>query len=740
MDFTSTLKAKLIRMLSLVSLLVWIFLAKNANATNYYTRQNGNFNSNSTWSLTRGGSATSWPQSIGTGDSLFIEHAVTSASSITVNGYLYIKTGSSLSYSTGTGTSLLSVPSTGKVRIDGTVTMHKTGSGNNSWTNSLQIAGSVLVTGTLTMSGSFSGNVSFQNTVSVTTSGKLDVTSGAEFNLSADFGSNSQGAQLVNNVVINGSVSLDGDFNVDQNAKPQNSTSIVINSTGSITGTGTLTIPQDGLNGSSSSITGTGSVNGTPANSILIDSVNNLGAIGYPVIQSSTLSIVSFSNVTVTVRVTKGSGSSRMIIVREDSAVSAFPQDNNAYTANSQFGSGSNLGSGNYVVYSGSDSTVTVSSLTAGKTYHFAALEFNGSGNTSKYKVTSPARTSQATLPNAPSIQASNFNIDGSSDTSISLSWTRGNGSKCLVIGRASSAVNASPTDGTTYSANSEFGSGSSVGNGNFVVYNGTGNSVAVTGLLNNRKYHFQLFEYNGDGTTSVFQLNSAPTVSTHTLARVKIKVFLEGPYTGSGMSTILNDSLPKSQVFNAAPWNYSGTESVSSIPNDSIVDWVLVELRQASLPNQAVDTSSVGRRAGFLLKNGDIVDLDGYSPLLISTTRSGKMYAVVYHRTHIPVQSADSLALTSNKLFFDFTSAVSSAFGNANPLKEVAPGVYAMYCGRVATNTNNTIGNSDANAAWNNKNTIGYHEADVNLDGVVDAADRSQIFNNLGVQTQIAQ
>ena len=63
----------------------------------------------------------------------------------------------------------------------------------------------------------------------------------------------------------------------------------------------------------------------------------------------------------------------------------------------------------------------------------------------------------------------------------------------------------------------------------------------------------------------------------------VNLKTFLEEPYNGSGMNTFLNTILPLNQPFNVAPWNYTGTESVTTLPNPFIVDWILVELRETS-------------------------------------------------------------------------------------------------------------------------------------------------------------
>jgi uncharacterized repeat protein (TIGR01451 family) len=94
----------------------------------------------------------------------------------------------------------------------------------------------------------------------------------------------------------------------------------------------------------------------------------------------------------------------------------------------------------------------------------------------------------------APTIQASSFLVTGTTATTASISWTRGNGDNVLVIARAG-APPIDPTNGTGYAANSIYGSGAAVGGG-FAVYNGTGTNVTVTGLTTGTTYYFAIYEY----------------------------------------------------------------------------------------------------------------------------------------------------------------------------------------------------------------------------------------------------
>ncbi len=139
----------------------------------------------------------------------------------------------------------------------------------------------------------------------------------------------------------------------------------------------------------------------------------------------------------------------------------------------------------------------------------------------------------------------------------------------------------------------------------------------------------------------------------------VDIKAFLEGPFHENEMKAFLNESdiLVINQPYNVAPWNYSGNESVASIPNENVVDWVLVELRDASDATLAIPASTVERQAAFVLKDGSIVSLNGSSPLTCSTNLiQHNLYVVIYHRNHLAVMSANALMQTEGIYSFNFT------------------------------------------------------------------------------------
>lgn len=198
------------------------------------------------------------------------------------------------------------------------------------------------------------------------------------------------------------------------------------------------------------------------------------------------------------------------------------------------------------------------------------------------------------------------------------------------------------------------------------------------------------------------------------------LKVFLEGPYeTGMGglMKTNLLSGgyLPLNQPFNPAlpyygnpnpSWFYAGTESVASLPAN-VVDWVLVEIRDAVSANSATSSTSEAKKALFLLNNGQIVELDGVSLPQFTVTIDDGLFVVVYHRNHLSVINDNPMSGIGNTYAYDFSSSASQVFGGTNAHTEVEPGVWAMFGGD---------GNGDKNA--NNGDKINVWTVDVGLSG----------------------
>ncbi len=209
---------------------------------------------------------------------------------------------------------------------------------------------------------------------------------------------------------------------------------------------------------------------------------------------------------------------------------------------------------------------------------------------------------------------------------------------------------------------------------------------------------------------------------------QTELTAFLEGPFVSTEMSTNLNSGglIPLSQPFNVDPWYYFGTENVASMPNADVVDWILVELRETPGDvTSATPGTVVATKAGFLLKDGTIVSIDGSSPLSFDYTVTQNLFAVLYHRNHIGIISSTPLSVVGEAYVYDFSSSVNQVYGGSNAHKQLGPGTYGMYSGDGLCD--GEINNLDKNDVWQIENgTSGYLYGDLNMDGVVDDIDKT--------------
>jgi len=217
-----------------------------------------------------------------------------------------------------------------------------------------------------------------------------------------------------------------------------------------------------------------------------------------PITPASNLTLSPITNGITTVNWTNGSGSNRVVVVRQGLALNELPDDGNGYTANSTFTSGTDLGSANYICFNGNTNSFNLQGLNPANVYYVGVIEYNGSGTSANYLTSSFPIANN--LPASPTIAASALNITANSNSSAMVSWTNGNGQYRLLIVKANSPVDETPLDGSIYAANASFSSGAQLGTGNYTVYNGTANNTIVTNLDSNITYYFALFEFNKDG------------------------------------------------------------------------------------------------------------------------------------------------------------------------------------------------------------------------------------------------
>jgi hypothetical protein len=272
-----------------------------------------------------------------------------------------------------------------------------------------------------------------------------------------------------------------------------------------------------------------------------------------PVAPTSQATSVTFTDLDydeMTLNWTNGDGESRIVFMKEASTGTASPVDGTYYYAYNKFGSGDQIGtSGWYTVYSGTESSVSVNSLSPSTTYIVQVIEFNGpsnSGHEVYQTATSTGNPNTQVTPTVaePTTQASSVAFSSVDMSRATVSWTAGDGAQRAVFIKETSSDTASPVDGTTYSASTAYGSGTQIGtSGWYCIYNGTGSSVNVTGLTPSANYVAQVFEYNGPNG---------------------YQDYLSSTTGNSATTTTAEDAFFETGAFSPLSWSFSGDTGVS--------------------------------------------------------------------------------------------------------------------------------------------------------------------------------
>ncbi|MEO7445283.1 MAG: dockerin type I domain-containing protein [Ferruginibacter sp.] len=206
----------------------------------------------------------------------------------------------------------------------------------------------------------------------------------------------------------------------------------------------------------------------------------------------------------------------------------------------------------------------------------------------------------------------------------------------------------------------------------------------------------------------------------------------LRGPWNNTDMNTTMNSAglIPNAQPYNTTPFNYTGTEN-QAVPNANVVDWVLVEHRKplSGLATDAISATISGRQAGYLLKTGQIVGLDGINPIAFDITKQGSSYIVVRHRNHLGVMSNAIASNAAGTFANDYSILANSYKPVSAPSDPVVllsgvTGKYGLWAGDA--NKSGAINATDVNtvkAAVANSST-GYLLTDVNMSNSINATD----------------
>ena len=68
--------------------------------------------------------------------------------------------------------------------------------------------------------------------------------------------------------------------------------------------------------------------------------------------------------------------------------------------------------------------------------------------------------------------------------------------------------------------------------------------------------------------------------------------------------------------------------------------------------------------------------------------------------------------------------------------MKNLGGGIFGAYA--ADTDGSGVVNAADRSNTWNERNLTGYRGTDVDLSGTVNAADRSEVWNNRNISTQV--
>jgi len=226
---------------------------------------------------------------------------------------------------------------------------------------------------------------------------------------------------------------------------------------------------------------------------------------------------------------------------------------------------------------------------------------------------------------------------------------------------------------------------------------------------------------------------------------QLNAKIFLEGPYDASMdlMQTNLSNAgvIPLSQPYQGSPWYYSGNEQVATIPS-GVVDWILLEWRDAPSPGSANSSTYIWRKAAFMRNNGSVVDMDGNSlPWIGNPQLSGSLYIVVQHRNHLDVIGNFGAILQNEIYSYDFSDQLEKVYGGNAGYKQI--GTIPLRFGMIAGDGNadgQVLLNQDINVIWNLQSGMkGYRTADFDMNGQVQNQDKNDTWRpNIGKNSSV--
>ncbi len=276
------------------------------------------------------------------------------------------------------------------------------------------------------------------------------------------------------------------------------------------------------------------------------------------------------------------------------------------------------------------------------------------------------------------------------------------------------------------------------------------GSLGAITGSTAGGIYYYYLYDWEVRTPDLVIESARVPVVAEVTDGVVlDLRMKLEGPF--NSITGLMNDALrsnalvPLQEPYTALGFDHVGnvggvltTPAVLSVfGNEAIVDWVFVELRNASDPSVVIST-----QCALLKRNGQVVSSSGAQ--LRFPVPNGTYHIAVRHRNHLGCMTAAPLSLGAAPTVLDLTSPAVNTYGTA--ARKQIGSTMVLWAGNVVWDDRirYTGANNDRDPILGaigglipTSSAQGYLMSDTNLDGFVKytgvSNDRDIILTNIG-------
>ncbi|MDF2190652.1 T9SS type A sorting domain-containing protein [Paraflavitalea sp. CAU 1676] len=337
-----------------------------------------------------------------------------------------------------------------------------------------------------------------------------------------------------------------------------------------------------------------------------------------PVTQATITGYTAITGNSVKVNWTNGNGHGRIVVAKKGNSLAATPEDLKLYNYNTQFGISSSatyvLEPETFVVYrmqggtAGQAGSMDITNLEPNTAYTFAIFEYNGY-NTPVYL--KPGSVNTFTTQTGPTTAPGPITFNTVDGNALAGYWTKGNGSRNLVVVKKGSPVTFRPQNAVTYTANAAFGNAgteTSPGSGEYIVGNSTAGSVSVTGLEPATTYYFAAFGFDMDSNGNTYYLTSSLSEKSQRTAQAP---------TQNSVVSIIGVTGNSAQLAWANPAG-TGTYRLTVIKEGSPVDFVPEDLVKYNSATNVYGSGTQVLPGNYLLyaqSNGGGPGISGLTP-----------------------------------------------------------------------------------------------------------------------------